>query len=552
MTMSKMGPFAHTTMLGRYSHDLPGGGKESWEDIGLRVPVGVFSAIPGIDSDIVDDAVRYVQRRAIMPAGRYLYATGRPFHQTNNCMLFRVEDSREGWAELKYKAFMALMTGAGIGGYYGAVRGANEIIARTGGLASGPLALMRSVNEDGREVMQGGSRRAAVWAGLPWWHSDIFDFIRLKDWSPEVRALKEKDFNFPAPMDMTNISVCLDDEFFDAYFDHGNPQHKHAQNVYWTVIKRMRKTGEPGFSINCGENWNEVLRNACTEITSEDDSDVCNLAHGVLPRVKDLDEWAKIVRTTTAFCLAGSVYSDVPFEGVKVVREKNRRLGVGHMGMHEWLMRRGKPYGEDSELEDWFRIYEEVTEETADELSAEWGLSRPVKLRAIAPTGTTGIVAETTTGIEPMICAAYKRRYLEQGTKWKYQYVVDPVARRMVDDFGVDPNDLEDAYTLAEDPERRISTQAWAQQFVDHGISSTLNLPSWGSKHNNEGHIEEFGTMLLRYLPKLRGITTYPDGSRGGQPITTIRYEEAVKHEGEIFEESIDICDLTGGSSCGD
>jgi ribonucleoside-diphosphate reductase alpha chain len=57
--------------------------------------------------------------------------------------------------------------------------------------------------------------------------------------------------------------------------------------------------------------------------------------------------------------------------------------------------------------------------------------------------------------------------------------------------------------------------------------------------------------MLMNYLPSLRGITCYPDGARDGQPLVPVSYDEAVKHEGEVFEETFDVCSLKGGESCG-
>jgi len=541
-----MGQFARAIYKAKYAMD-----GEEWPDTARRVGTEVLSSVDA-SPELIDATVKAITAREFLPGGRYLFAAGRSYHQTNNCFLFRPEDSREGWAEFNRKATMALMTGGGIGGWYGDIRSSGKPIKKTGGISSGPLALMEMVNEIGRHVMQGGSRRSAIWAGLPWYHNDINDFLVMKNWAPEVRAMKERDFNFPATMDMTNISVTLNDQFFAAIHDHSHGMHKLAKEVYWTTVKRMLKTGEPGFSVDTGNDWRENLRNACTEITSEDDSDVCNLGHINLARMRDLDHFRDTVALATSFCLAGTVYSDVPFLEVEETRAKNRRLGVGLMGVHEWLMQRGKPYGEDEELGTWLQAYAEITTDFAADFAVLWGLSEPVKTRAIAPTGTTGIVAETTTGLEPMFCAAYKRRYLEEGTKWKYQFVVDPTARRAVEKYNVDPEDLEDAYSLANNPERRVRFQAWVQEFVDHGISSTINLPAWGSKHNNEGIIDNFGTMLLRYLPDLRGITTYPDGARGGQPLTTIAYEEAVRHEGDIFEESSDVCDITRGSSCGD
>jgi len=277
----------------------------------------------------------------------------------------------------------------------------------------------------------------------------------------------------------------------------------------------------------------------------------CNLGSINLARIETLDELRHVVRVGTRFLLAGSVYSDVPYHKVDVMRRKNRRLGLGLMGVHEWLLKRGKPYGIDDELGEWMAVYAEESRLAADQAAEEWKLSRPVKVRALAPTGTIGIVAETTTGIEPIFCVAFKRRYLKYKT-WAYQYVVDPTAKRLIES-GIRPTDIEDAYALARDPERRISFQAWMQQWIDHGISSTLNLPSWGSELNNQDLVKPFGTMLSKYLPNLRGMTVYPDGARGGQPLTPVRYETAVKHVGqEYVEEAVNVCDLTKGGSCGE
>jgi ribonucleoside-diphosphate reductase alpha chain len=256
----------------------------------------------------------------------------------------------------------------------------------------------------------------------------------------------------------------------------------------------------------------------------------------------------KIIQIATAFLLAGTVYSDVPYHQVDKVRSKNRRLGLGLMGIHEWLLKRKKKYGPDAELEEYLKVYANSTE-VAAKYAAEWEISKPVKTRAIAPTGTIGIVAETTTGLEPIFCVAYKRRYLK-GSLVQYQYVVDPTAQRLIDS-GVEPDLIEDAYSLAEDVERRVAFQAWVQQYVDHGISSTINLPAWGTELNNENRVQSFGNMLIKYLPKVRGITTYPDGARDGQPLTPIKYSTAVKHVGEVFYEQADVCDISRGGTCG-
>lgn len=874
--MAEMNPFAKGIMEQKYSHIKKDGEKESWEDIAKRVAKHVMKSV-GAPLKFGKEVERIIAEKKFIPGGRYLYASGRPFHQVQNCLLLKAEDSREGWADVAQKATMALMTGAGIGIVYSDLRAEGALIRKTGGFATGPLALMQMVNELGRGIMQGGSRRSAIWAGLHWHHADIMKFIRMKDWSFEVRKMKEEDYNFPATLDGTNISVILDDEFFKAYENDKHEKHALAKAVYWAVVEQMLKTAEPGFSIDVGVNAGENLRNApicegtavltkegytdvinlvnkkatvwtglqwaenvmfketnksanivrvsftggreircdtehpffieeyegagvtrklkskkkvlakdlkaedilhvslpeisstkkldidtytlgyvygdgsfsnkgnsaeitfctkeskecaeyikkserlssinendgrgytrtyfktdssywgnrskeifpeemfaasteeilsflaglfdsdgnwdssqkrlrlcskhegflrgcarlfeqvgilsgvsknghstfgktqvyqlvvmsdytalatkllptirikadcenytpyrsslikvlsvepdgkeavycadvnvpehsfqaegiiisnCTEITSRDDSDICNLGSINMANITSLEDMENVVELATAFLMAGTVYSDVPYAKVDQIRTKNRRLGLGLMGLHEWLLKNNKKYEKDEELQKYLEVY--ATSGTyASKYAKEWGLTVPVKTRAIAPTGTIGIVAETTTGIEPIFCVAYKRRYLK-GSVVHYQYVVDPTAKRLIE-TGVNPDNIEDAYSLAEDVERRVGFQAWLQKYVDHSISSTINLPEWGSELNNSNTVQKFGNMLIKYLPELRGITCYPDGARGGQPLTPVKYTTAMKHIGEVFVEQTDVCDITKGGSC--
>jgi len=386
---------------------------------------------------------------------------------------------------------------------------------------------------------------SAIWGGLHWNHPDVFDWIHCKDWSDEVRAAKAVDQHAHAEMDMTNISVILDTEFFEAYKNDDHPQHELAHRVYWETTANMVKNGEPGFSIDAGENEGENLRNACTELCSSDDSDVCNLGSINLARVKTLDEFKEIIRLATLLLLAGTVYSDVPHSEIIGTREKNRRLGLGLMGLHEWLLVRGYRYEMVPELREWLAEYEKSTE-IASKWADQHNLSRPVKTRAIAPNGTIGIVAETTTSAEPIFCVAYKRRFLDMDRLWKYQYVIDPTAYHLIEEMGVAPDDIEDAYSLAYNIERRIKFQADLQDYVDHGISSTLNLPY---PIVDEAEVKDFGDTLMKYLPRLRGVTAYPNGSRSGQPLEAVDYKQAIGKAGLTFEDSRD--EACVGGACG-
>jgi ribonucleoside-diphosphate reductase alpha chain len=221
------------------------------------------------------------------------------------------------------------------------------------------------------------------------------------------------------------------------------------------------------------------------------------------------------------------------------------------MGIHEWLLKRGQGYEVTPELHEWLKVYKDESKRAADEHCDHLYISRPAAYRAIAPTGTIGILAGTTTGIEPLFAVAYKRRYLVEGTKWKYEYVVDATADLLIREYDLNPEKIETAYKLSHDYEKRIRFQADVQDYVDMSISSTINLPAWGSKGNSEADVETFAKILSQYAPRLRGFTCYPDGSRGGQPLTEVSYLEAIQHKGTVFEEN-DICSITGhGGSCG-
>jgi ribonucleoside-diphosphate reductase alpha chain len=488
-----------------------------------------------------------------IPGGRYLYYAGRPLHFWNNCYLLRAEqDTREEWAALMQRSMSALMSGGGIGIDYSRLREKGRALSRTGGTASGPIPLMNAVNEAGRNVMQGGSRRSAIYASLNWKHPDAQEFLYTKDWHNQpihdgysVWDAKNDNFNYHAPLDMTNISLNYD----DAWSSLPDPS---TDMIFKANVRQAMSTGEPGFSFNFGDKEDETLRNACTEVTSSDDSDVCNLGSVNLGAIDSLGEFKDVVAIASKFLVCGTVRADLPYAKVYEVREKNRRLGLGLMGIHEWLLKRGEKYEVTPELHEWLGVYASVSESSANEHCERLYLSKPVAFRAIAPTGSIGILAGTTTGIEPLFAVAYKRRYLTEGTRWKYEYVVDSTAETLIEQYGTNPDEIDSALDLASDPERRIKFQADVQDYVDMAISSTINLPSWGTKENNEDMVEDFSRLLGKYAPRLRGFTCYPDGSRGGQPLTAITYSEATKHKGVVFEEN-DICLVTGkGGVCGE
>ena len=544
----------------KYAHT----GCDTWEQLSRVLVEDVCGDLragehPLMRKEERQELQKFITELKFVPGGRYIYYAGRDRRFYNNCFLLSAEeDTREDWANLSWKAESCLMTGGGIGVDYSVYRESGRSLGGSGGLASGPIPKMQMINSIGANVMQGGSRRSAMYASLNWKHNDVPYFLTAKNWHDmpvgntgfSFKDIKEQDFNFRAPLDMTNISVNYDTEWLMNYWKTGD-----VGEVFKNNVKQALTTAEPGFSFNFMDNEKDTLRNACTEVTSADDSDVCNLGSINLGRIDSLQELARVVELSTKFLICGTLRAELPYAKVYEVREKNRRLGLGLMGMHEWLVKRGEKYEVTPELHKWLAIYKGVSDNISKKFADELSVSRPVANRAIAPTGSISILAGSSSGIEPIFAVAYKRRYLTGGTKWKYQYVVDSAAQELIDMYDADPDKIESALDLADDYERRIKFQADVQDYVDMSISSTINLPSWGSKFNNEDTVDDFANTLATYAHRLRGFTVYPDGCRGGQPLSVVPYSEAVDKLGTEFEEAVethDICEITNsGGVCG-
>jgi ribonucleoside-diphosphate reductase alpha chain len=552
--------FAEDTFNYKYRHD----GCETWEALvdvlvdDVCLPDETISHITPMPKEDRDQLKEYMREMKFIPGGRYLYYAGRPWKYFNNCYLLKAEeDTREDWSHLSAKAESCLLTGGGIGVDYSVYRPEGALIKKTGGVASGPIPKMLMINDIGRRVIQGGSRRSAIYASLNHKHDDIHTFLKAKDWHNQkigttkytMWDIKQQDFDFPAPLDGTNVSVNYDTDWLLNYYNTGQ-----VGDVFTENVRQALRTGEPGFSFNFFDKEDETLRNACTEVTSADDSDVCNLGSLNLARIESIEELRDVVKLAVRFLLYGTLKADLPYPKVRHVREKNRRLGLGLMGVHEWLIKRGFKYQMNPELHRWLSVYQGESDRESRSFAEHLEISRPVANRAIAPTGTIGIIAGTTTGIEPVYAVAYKRRYIVTGGKRRYQFALDYAAQSIIEEGGVDPESIESSTDLAEDFERRIKFQADVQDYVDMAISSTINLPAYDPEKVTEDYVHRFASTLATYAPRLRGFTCYPDGSRGGQPLTAVPYAEAVKKLGEEFEEHVevnDICDITGGGYCG-
>lgn len=520
--------FAHDIFKQKYALTA----EETWPELCKRVVDNV--ARPYLDSHTCNKIQMYMVSRKFIPAGRFLYSAGRPLHMCNNCFTFRAEDSREGWSKLLHNVSLSLLCGGGIGVDYSAIRENGALIKGNGSKCTGPLSLMSMINEIARGVMSGGQRRSACYASLNWNHKDVFDFINCKNHSPELKKLKEKDFNFPLPMELTNISVNFDANFKVAY----ESSDEHAKQVWNEVGKQAFQFAEPGWSFNIKDPL-QSLRNACAEYCSSFSSDSCDLGTVFMSRCNSKEEFEDVCTVGAMFLVAGRKYTQVPYDEVREVFEEHPSIGLGIGGITEWLIMNRLPYKPSPLYASWLESYKNCAIKGATLGANQCGMKVPERTRAIAPNGTIGILAETSTGIEPIFAKAYKRRYFVDGS-FKFQYVIDGAVRRLMDDYAIPEECIFDSYDLSF--KDRVEFQAFTQQYVDMGISSTCNLPTWGSKENNESNIQEKLDILYANIDNLRGFTVYPDGCRGGQPLTRVSLSLAKSKEGNVYEDKIHEC----------
>lgn len=490
----------------RYSH-YSGSQLETWEQLSRRVCYYIVGAGAPPSIKLPKSIAREIEQahieRKFVFGGRILAQTGRDYHQTDNCFCLQAINTREGWGQLAHDATVMFMSGGGVGCDYSDISPYGTPLKRSGGIASGPIPLIKLIDAAAEAARQGGERRGANYASLSADHPDIPLFIPLKN---------------GGGLDHTNISVRFNKK---TLADH--------PDVFKKTLHHACKYGDPGFQFD----WDDsIFRNACTEIIAKHPYESCCLGHIVLPNIKNTQELSDISQLATIALLCATEYTMVPIPQVRTIKEQNRRLGLGFMGLAEWLLLNNFRYEYNTYLDSWLNVWKHASNNAADKWSNELSLARPIAVRAVAPTGTVSIVGGLTTpGIEPIFHQAYKRTYNTLKTQ-EYQdgYATEIVIDRIVDKLleqGVNVNDIDTAYTLSQTSEglkRRLGMQANIQRHVDNAISSTINLPAY-----KEGIEDIIAPILLNYLPMLRGVTFYPDGARDNQPIQPVDLKDALK-----------------------
>jgi ribonucleoside-diphosphate reductase alpha chain len=146
----------------------------------------------------------------------------------------------------------------------------------------------------------------------------------------------------------------------------------------------------------------------------------------------------------------------------------------------------------------------------------EYGIRNCASL-TIAPTGTTSLVCDVTSGIEPMFAPAHIRRYRD-GDELKQEVVVHPLFKQYVEE-GKSVKHFQGAYDLK--LRDHFEMQRVCQRHIDNATSKTINVSPGTS-------VEELSDLYIEYFPELKGVTVYPEGSREDQPLTPIPLEDAI------------------------
>jgi ribonucleoside-diphosphate reductase alpha chain len=495
------------------------------------------------------------------PGGRIMHGAGREDITTtlNNCYVVGIEkDSINAIYKTIKEEGRTYKFGGGCGHDLSVLRPSGDAINGTGGESCGPVGFMNLFSENTNTIAQHG-RRGANMQTLRIDHPDIEKFI----------AIKTDDINM---VKYSNISVLLTHDFMEAVENNKEFDLKWGGTVYRTInakelwgkiISHAHSSAEPGLLF-----WDTMTdyHNAeyCSPLVSTNpcaeqplpDGGCCNLGALNLERFVDndgnfmIDEFKDTVGIATRFLDNVIDYNldRHALESQKQNAINDRRVGLGILGLGDMLVRMGIKYDSEDALQtvdQIMQIFRDTAYETSVDLAKEkeafphfdWtglrkskfikNLPRHLKdkirengirnstVLTVAPTGSGGIVARVTSGIEPIFATSYKRRVKKNdgfGREFNEYKVFHPIIERL---FGGD-DDLPDYVVTAHniDPYFRVKMQGVIQKYIDSSISSTVNL---------KAEVEEdtvADIYMTAYKAGLKGITVYREGSREGILIT--------------------------------
>jgi len=536
----------------------------------------------GTDDDINQVATEFYDMMAEMfflPNSPTLMNAGRPLGQLSACFVLPVEDSMEGIFDALKNMALIHKSGGGTGFSFSRLRPKNDVVSSTAGVSSGPVSFMNIFNTATETVKQGGTRRGANMAILNVDHPDILEFIKSKS---EETSLT----NF-------NISVALTDSFMEAarrredYYlinpRNGTPSGKlNAGDVYDLIIDMAWKNGEPGIVfIDRINEFNPLKKIGLIESTNPCGEqpllpyESCNLGSINLSKVVkekdgrpeiDFELLKKITHRAVHFLDNVIDMNNYPLKEIEKKTKMNRKIGLGVMGYADMLIKLNIAYDSNEAIEVAESVMSFIQRESKIK-SAELAINRgafptfeksvyaekgesPLRnatTTTIAPTGTISILADTSSGIEPIFALAYVRNVMDNDRLLEVNPQFQDALRNFFSDDEIDsimdkvavhgsvrdieevPESIKRVFVTAHDisPLWHIKTQAVFQKYVDNAVSKTVNFPNSATKED----IRE--VYDLAYELGCKGVTVYRDGSRDNQVLQKPASGEGKKAEDE-------------------
>lgn len=517
--------------------------EEDWEGCSLRSAVNAAN-VEGNPSDWIEKFHDVIYNLKFLPAGRILRNSMLGKGSLLNCYHKPIGDSIEEIANFIRDSLILWSEGGGMGTTLSGLRPSGDTIVGKGGVSSGPISFLTATDAVARTVESGGSRRAAGLAEMFVAHPNIFSFINAK--------------NTDGLIETFNLSVGINEHFLDCVvqnkpwklqFNQKIYEIVHAKDLWELIVHNMWTYSEPGIlnMDNLRTNNSYYFApisgvNPCGEATLARD-EACDLGSIVLTSFVSTGgytNWKDLkatIYTAVRFLdniLTANKYS---LDNIKQAVFRSRRIGLGVIGLAEYLFAKKVEYGTLESvrvIDQLFKFIMCSAYEASIELAIEKGafpmfdsvpyskakfvrklpayLRRDIKrygirnvtLLSMPPTGTTSLLADSTSGIEPLPAKAYyredrvgKREYIHPLLKKYYE-------KGEVPSWFVDSHDV--------DPSGHLEVQAAVQKYVDGAVSKTINIP----KDFEEDKLSE---LMLEYAYDLKGVTMYRDGSKEGQPI---------------------------------